>query len=390
VCVDPRHHVEKLDLELARLVPPDAEIVRTGALPLRLTRPFGLAGDIGLRGYFHLRAALAEEMTRSRVDAVLITGSPYYPMLMAGWIRRHWNVPVVLDFQDPWVSHAGANAPRWSKAGISHRLAVALEPHAVRNASFITSVSERQNDDMAARYSWLDRTRMASIPIGGDSEDFDAVRSNTAGGQSETNRIAFTYVGTALPRSEPLFRTLFRSLAHLRAENPDLAKRLHFRFVGTSNQPNDSTTFRVRPLAESEGVADLVTEEPARVPFLDALRVLATADVILMIGSDEPHYTASKIYPGLMSGRPYVSLFHRASSSHRILSKAGGGLAFSFETHEELASLDEDLSRGIETLAVFPEQAGKANPATYAEFEASAIAAQFGRIFDQLVQPSAV
>jgi hypothetical protein len=231
---------------------------------------------------------------------------------------------------------------------------------------------------------------MAAIPIGGDPEDFDALRSLTTGGQSETDFITFSYVGTALPRAEPLLRTLFRSLAHLRAVNPDLAGRLRLRFVGTSNQPNDSTPLRVRPLAKSEGVADLVTEEPARVPFLDALRVLATADVILMIGSDEPHYTASKIYPGLMSGRPYVSLFHRASSSHRILSKAGGGLAFSFETHEELASLDEDLSRGIETLAVFPEQAGKANPATYAEFEASAIAAQFGRIFDQLVQPSAV
>jgi hypothetical protein len=247
LCVDPRHHVEKLDPELARLVPADVEIVRTDALPLRLTRPFGVAGDIGLRGYFHLRAALAKEMARMQVDAVLITGSPYYPMLMTGWIRRRWNVPVVLDFQDPWVSHGGANAPRWSKAGVSHRLAVALEPHAVRNATFITSVSERQNDDMAARYPWLDRTRMAAIPIGGDPEDFDALRSLTTGGQSETDFITFSYVGTALPRAEPLLRTLFRSLAHLRAVNPDLAGRLRLRFVGTSNQPNDSTPLRVRP-----------------------------------------------------------------------------------------------------------------------------------------------
>jgi len=390
LCVDPRHHVEKLDPELACLVPADAEIVRTDALPLRLTRPFGVAGDIGLRGYFHLRAALAKEMARIQVDAVLITGSPYYPMLMTGWIRRRWNVPVVLDFQDPWVSHGGANAPRWSKAGVSHRLAVALEPHAVRNATFITSVSERQNDDMAARYPWLDRTRMAAIPIGGDPEDFDALRSLTTGGQSETDFITFSYVGTALPRAEPLLRTLFRSLAHLRAVNPDLAGRLRLRFVGTSNQPNDSTPLRVRPLAKSEGVADLVTEEPARVPFLDSLRILATTDVVLMIGSDEPHYTASKIYPALMSGRPYLSLFHRASSSHRILSKAGGGLTFAFETPQELAGLEGDMSRGLETLAVSPERLGKANPATYAEFEAHAIAAQFGRIFDQLVQPSTV
>ena len=386
LCVDPRHHIEKLDPELARLVPSDVRIVRTGAIPVRLTRPFGIAGDIGLRGYFHLRAAVAKEMTRKVADAVLITGSPYYPMLMAGWIRRRWNVPVVLDFQDPWVSHAGANAPRWSKAGISHRLAVALEPHAVRNASFITSVSKRQNEEMAARYPWLDRTRMADIPIGGDPEDFDALRQVKTHDQTESHRVTFSYVGTALPRSNTLVRALFRALSKLRALNPNLVERLHLRFVGTSNQPNDSTTFRVRPMAESEGVADLVTEEPARVPFLDALRVLATTDVVLMIGSDEPHYTASKIYPALMSGRPYLSIFHRMSSSHEILTRAGGGLALGFETAGELEALVPTIAEGLERLASNPGAFGQINPAAYAPFTAHAVAGQFADVFERAAQ----
>ncbi len=385
VCVDPRYHIEKLDPELARLVPPSVEIVRAGAIPVCLTRPFGIAGDIGLRGYLHLRAAVTKEMTRMRADAVLITGSPYYPMLMAGWIRRRWNVPVVLDFQDPWVSHVGANEPRWSKAGISHRLAVALEPHAVRNADFITSVSKRQNEEMAARYPRLDRTRMADIPIGGDPADFNALRDGTAHDQSRTHRATFSYVGTALPRSEPLLRALFRSLAYMRAHNPCVAERLQFRFVGTSNQPNDSLTFRVRPLAESEGVADLVTEEPARIPFLDALRILATTDVVLMIGSDEPHYTASKIYPGLMSGRPFLSIFHRMSSSHEILTRAGGGLALAFETLDELETMVPVIAEGIAHLATNPGAFGQADPAAYAPFTAHAVAGQFADVFDRAV-----
>ena len=386
LCVDPRHHIEKLDPDLARLVPSGVQIVRTGAIPVRLTHPFGIAGDIGLRGYFHLRAAVAKEMTRRRADAILITGSPYYPMLMAGWIRRRWNVPVVLDFQDPWVSHAGADAPRWSKAGISHRLAVVLEPHAVRNASFITSVSKRQNDEMAGRYPWLDRTRMADIPIGGDPEDFDALRRVTAHDQFETHRVTFSYVGTALPRSNSLVRALFRGLSKLRVENPGMAERLHLRFVGTSSQPNDSTVFRVRPLAESEGVADLMTEEPTRVPFLDALRILATTDVVVMIGSDEPHYTASKIYPGLMSGRPYLSIFHRMSSSHEILTRAGGGLALTFETANELEALVPTIAEGLERLVSNPGAFGQANPAAYAPFTAHAVAGQFADVFERAAQ----
>jgi hypothetical protein len=386
LCVDPRYHIEKLDTDLANLVPANVDIVCAGAVPVRFTRAFGVAGDIGLRGYFHLRNALARQMARAPADVVLITGSPYYPMLMADWIRRRWNVPVVLDFQDPWVSRAGAAAPRWSKAALAHRLAVALEPRAVRNAAYVTSVSDLQNNEMALRYPWLDRARMAGIPIGGDPEDFDALRISATDGERSTSRMTFSYVGTALPRASPLLRGLLRGLARMRASKPELANGLHLRFVGTSNQPNDATTFRVRPLAEAEGVTDLVTEEPARVPFLDALRILATTDVILMIGSDEPHYTASKIYPGLMSGRPFLSIFHRMSSAHEILRRAGGGLAFAFETAKELDGLVPAIADGLERLATDPGSLGRIDPAAYAPFTAHAIAGRFADVFDRVVR----
>jgi hypothetical protein len=386
LCVDPRFHVERLDPELAGLVPPDLDVVRAGAIPAALTRAFGVAGDIGLRGYLHLRAALARQMAQSVPEVVLITGSPYYPMLMAKWIRRRWKVPVVLDFQDPWVSRVGADARRWSKSGLSHRLAVSLEPLALRNAAFITSVSDLQNEEMADRYPWLNRTRMAGIPIGGDPEDFESLRMAVRGDHSAIEHTVFSYVGTALPRAAPLLRTLFRGLARLRAENPDLARRLRLRFVGTSNQPNDATTFRVRPLAESEGVGDLVIEEPARVPYLEALRILSMTDVILMIGSDEPHYTASKIYPGLMSGRPFFSIFHRMSSAHEILARAGGGVSLAFMTSAELDTLVPAVAAGLARLAEAPDAFDRIDPAAYAPFAAHAVAERFAEVFERAVQ----
>jgi len=154
--------------------------------------------------------------------------------------------------------------------------------------------------------------------------------------------------------------------------------------VGTSNQPNDSTSFRVRPLSEAEDVADLITEEPARVPYLDALRTLATTDVVLLIGSDEPHYTASKIYPGLMSGRPFLSLFHRTSSSHDILRRAGGGMTLAFETTDELESLVPAVAEALERLAKNPDAFGRADPSAYAGFTAKAVAGQFAQVFNSV------
>ena len=382
ICVDPRHHIERLDPDLLNLVPRDLEIVRVGAIPVRYTRPFGVAGDIGLRGYLHLRAALARQLAHRRADVVLITGSPYYPMLLAGWIRRRWGVPVVLDFQDPWVSCA--RTAFGSKAALSHRLAVMLEPRAVQNAAFITSVSDRQNDEMADRYSWLNRARMAGIPIGGDPDDFEALRQEIPVNEDPGGGVRFSYVGTALPRSGPLLQVLFRGLARLLDEKPQLARQIQMRFIGTSNQPNDTTTYRVRPLAEAEGVGSMVTEQPARIPYLDALRILTSTEVILMIGSEAPHYTASKIYPGLMANRPFLSIFYRMSSAHAILEQAGGGIALAFETAGELEALIPAIAAGLERLATRPASLGAIEPAAYASFTAHAIAGRYASIFKEL------
>ena len=386
VCVDEAYHEEQLDPGLATLVPPTVEIVKVPALSPRICRPFGF-GEISLRAWRPLRHAVFRLLATRPVDSVLITGSPYYPMLLAKEIKQRFGVPVVLDFQDPWVSAWGAGQPRWSKSGIAHQLSVMLEPKAVRAADFITSVSDTQNAELCARYPWLDPTRMAAIPIGGDPEDFDQLRGMLATPPRlaiDRPYVNLCFVGTFMPRSGPLVRLLLTALRRLCVARPDLGKRIRLTFVGTSNQPNDLSTYRVRPLAQEVGVADAVCEIPQRQPFLEALTILARSDGILLIGSDEPHYTASKIYPALMSGRPFLSLFHVASSSHAILKAAGGGLAHAFADGRPDTDIVADLADSLARFASAPESMGRADPVVYEAFTAPRIAARFAEIFDRV------
>src|SRR5262249_51785370 len=196
--------------------------------------------------------------------------------------------------------------------------------------------------------------------------------------------VHLTYVGTFMPRSGELIRALFRGFVRLRLQQPELAARIRLHFVGTSNQPNDTTSFRVRALAEAEGVADVVHEIPQRLPFLEALGWLTESNGLLLIGSDEPHYTASKIYPALMSKKPFLSLFHRASSAHAILSAAGGGRSLSFSDRAEIAELESALAEGLKVLAFAPQSLGVVDPEAYAPYEARNIARRYAEIFDRL------
>src|SRR5262245_24525799 len=232
ICVDEAYHEQSLDPELAKLVPPSVEIVKTKAIPTKITRPFGL-GDISLRAWSQLRRTVFGLIQTRDVRTVLITGSPYYPMMLAPEIARRFGVPVVLDFQDPWVSPVGAQHPLLSKPGLSHWLAKTLEPLALRGAAYVTSVSDTQNAEMAALYPWFNGSRMAAIPIGGDPDDFNRLRAagtSPPAGILDEAKVNLSFVGTFMPRSGPLVRTLLAAFARLRREKPELGNQIRMNF----------------------------------------------------------------------------------------------------------------------------------------------------------------
>jgi glycosyltransferase involved in cell wall biosynthesis len=387
LCVDEAYHTERLDPELARLMPGSIDIVKVPALPARSMRYFGI-GDIGIRALPYLSRELREIVIGRKIDVVMITGSPFYPFLLARQVKRQLLRPVILDFQDPWVSKWGASRPPFTKAWASYQLARWLEPVAVRCADFITSVSERQNDELAERYSTFPNERLAALPIGGDANDYIYLRAHPLAEREvvlPTDAINISYVGTMLPRSEPLLNTIFSAIAKLAASDEQWVHHLRLNFIGTSNQPNGFEAFRVKAIAEKYGVGRFVRETPQRVPYLQALDLLANSHALILIGSDEPHYTASKIYPALLSGRPILALFHNASSAFDILQRAGGARVFGFSTRQELTMLTDTIASALREIALTPQTIGTIDRSAIGDYEASEIAARYAAIFDRIV-----
>jgi hypothetical protein len=57
---------------------------------------------------------------------------------------------------------------------------------------------------------------------------------------------------------------------------------------------------------------------------LEALNVLIQSDGLLVLGSDEPQYTASRIFSKLLAQRPMLGLCHPASCVCSIATVAAG------------------------------------------------------------------
>ena len=349
VTLDPSAYEGRLDPGLESLVPRSVRVVRATAWSSGATRWAGL-GDLGLRAFTGLRHASRSLLARERFDALFITVYPVYPALLGPRLKAEFRIPFVLDYQDPWVGEWGRSvgggpggAADW-KSRASRRLGMWLEPRAVAAADALVAVSQGTIDGIVKRVPGAARLPHGVIPLGFEPTDFESLRlrspSSTPFDPSD-GLVHLCYVGTLLPTGIDTLHLLFGALAHARREDP-AAARLRLHFFGTSNQ-SASDRYRVLPVARESGVADAVTEVPGRLDYLDALSVLTRSSAILLLGSSERHYTASKLYPALLAKRPILALFHEASSVVSILRAAASEPTVRVVTYGD-APLDSDRS----------------------------------------------
>jgi hypothetical protein len=324
VTVDRSAYEGRLDADLADLVPADVDVVRAPAWRASATRRIGL-GDLGLRALSGLRRACRSALARERFDALFITLYPVYPALLGPRLKREFHVPFVLDYQDPWVGSWGLTVggrrdggADW-KSRASRRLGTWLEPRVVAAADALTAVSQGTIDGIVERLPSAARLPQAVIPVGFEPADFDALRARRRASRFDAadGLVHLVYVGTLLPTGVRTLELLCRGLARARAVDP-AAARIRLHAFGTSNQTT-ADRCRLMPVAEAAGIADVVSEVPGRLDYLDALSTLVDASAVLLLGNAEPHYTASKLYPALLAQRPVLAIFHQSSSVVSIL-----------------------------------------------------------------------
>ena len=393
VTLNPSAYEGRLDPDLEALVPPSVRVERADAWSADSTRRVGL-GDLGIRSLVGLRRACRDLLARERYDALFITIYPTYPAILGPSLKRRFHVPFVLDYQDPWVGAwgrtvgGGADGRPDAKSRLSRRLGEWLEPRVLAAADAIVAVSQGTIDGIVERIPSAARVPHEVIPLGFEPDDFATLNGSGRAPLFDAGDglVHLCYVGTLLPTGIDTLRLLLRGLARARRDDA-AAGRLRLHFVGTSNQ-SASDRYRVLPVARDCGVEDLVTEHPGRVDYLDALAVLTRASGILLLGSSEPHYTASKLYPALLAKRAVLALFHEASSVVSILREAASEPTVRIVTYGGAPAGDDtvnEIACHLRRLAAEPVyRAADVSLERANAFSARSLAARLGALFDRV------
>jgi hypothetical protein len=320
LAVHPRHRPDWRDESLLTSLPADVPVHYCEATPLWFTRWFGIH-NIGLRCLPFLSQAGLTLLMRERFDLVFFSTTQYLVTPLGFVWERDTGVPYVIDLQDPWRSdyYERPGAPRppggW-KYQFARLTAWLFEERSFRSAAGFISVSHHYFQELGNRYAWFAGRLQTVIPFGGPQADFDYLQAHPAPSSvrlEPAGCIHWVSAGSLGPSFSHALRVLFAGLRRLRDEHPELAGRLRLHFAGTSYAPPDQAPLIAKPIADAYGVGDLVAETPARIGYLDSLRLMQAADGLLLLGSDDPTYSPSKIYPYYMTGRPILALAHEGS-----------------------------------------------------------------------------
>lgn len=344
LAVEPdRVHISR-DPLLMETVPPNADVRHVGALDYRRTKLVGL-GSIGLRSFVPYLIKGNAILASGAYDIVYFSTTEYYLVPLGRYWKYKYGVPFVVDVQDPWHSEYYHHLPkdrRPSKYWFSYRLNKLTEPLGMRGVDAVIAVSDDYCKTLQSRYHEVRSDMCTAIPFGGPPRDYDVLdRADVPNPIFDPNDglVHAVYTGRGGGDMEFAIRSFFRTLQRGLAEHRDLFEPLRLHFVGTQYASGQQPT--LAPLAAEYGVSGRVDERPDRVPYFTALRLLRDADLLIVPGSDDPAYTASKLYPYILARRPILAAFNERSSVVNVLRETRAGDVVTFSAGASYSSAVE-------------------------------------------------
>lgn len=308
---------------LLQTVPEYIKVHKVKALNRKWTSKLGL-GSLALRSLWFFYATVNRLLKQTRFDLIYFSTTQFPVCVLGAYWKKRFGIPYVIDMQDPWHSEYYQDKPKKQqppKYWFSYRLNKMLEPIAIKHADGLIAVSANYISNLKTRYPEIKAIPADTITFGAFLPDLAIALKHEHSFEPllSKNHINIVYVGRGGYDMHKAIRPVLEVFKQLLVQDADLYSRLKFYFIGTSYAPAGQGKPTILPLAEELGVQQNVVEITDRISYFHALATLQQAHALFIPGSDDPDYTASKIYPYLLSQKPLLAIFNQKSSAINII-----------------------------------------------------------------------
>ncbi len=245
-------------------------------------------------GWLFFALPLARKIVgREKITVIFSSAPPYTTHLIGMLLHRSTHLPWVADFRDSWIGWL--STPQW-RPRLVRAMEMWMEGSVLRYADRLLTVTKGVQADLLSRHPQLISTNWNFLPNGYDAADFAGVQPVPA-----SNRLVVTYTGSLYGNRNPEF--LLQALEQLQQEQPRLAQKIVFRFVG---RIGETILQRLRTATVSEMIECI-----PYVTHRESLAYLLGSNVSLLIIDDAPvnrGILTGKLFEYIGAGNPILAL----------------------------------------------------------------------------------
>lgn len=391
VAVDPVYIETSQDQLLLHTVPEEVEVIRVKAFATKYTRKLGL-GSLALRSMWFYFREVNFLLEQRKFDLIYFSTTMFpIPILGRLWKKR-FGVPYVIDMQDPWFNNYYLSKPKQErppKFWFSYRLNQLTEPVAMKKVDGIIAVSEAYHKTLQRRYKNIRPEKCLTLTFGAFDKDFEVLKRNDITNpffDSHDGLIHIPYVGAVGDMMKFSISAICMALKIGLKENPSLFTKVRLYFIGTSYAAEGTGKKTVESLSIQYEVSDHVVESPDRIPYFQALRIIKDANMLLIAGSDNPQYTASKLYNYILADKPMLAIFREESSVVKILQKTKAGKVVGFRKNSDLKAVSEQIYTYWKEILTASHYS-KTDWEAFQSYTARVMTQEQTNFFDHILQP---
>lgn len=257
-------------------------------------------------GWRRTAGLATEQLVRERnAEVIFASGPPFSVHLAALDASRRTQVPLVLDFRDPWSRDPWG---RRAKSQLAQWRHVAMERTCVREARRVILNTERMADEFRRFYAGQPADKFVCIPNGFDGHGVDEGLAPPPWGENESTRPArFLHPGTLYGQRDP--GVLLKAIKRV---NQRGTARVEFEQLGSCERRAE-----VEAVVSAESLADCVRISPP-LPHRQALEQMALADVFVIIQQGTTLQVPGKLFEMLPFRKPILAFVDEGATADLI------------------------------------------------------------------------
>lgn len=278
---------------------------------------------------------------KENIRYVFITAPPFSSFIIGYWLKKKYDIRLILDYRDEWSPFYIKNYDFIRKPSYLQKWIISLEKKIIQAADLVTMASPYFVENYRNHYQQEAKEKFVDITNGFDPDDVPEELAKIKHSKSR-EKLVFTYAGTVFKLTDLSY--ILKNFDQF-VMNNNLQDKVLFRIVGrvTVDQEEYLGRYRQKPYIS-------ITEY---MPHVDVVREMASADVLVLTLS--PLEGCERIIPGkifeyLMVRNPIFAIVPEGIAATLVRETAAGVVVDPEDDQRiqrELKNLYEKWEKGL-------------------------------------------